>query len=97
MVSNLPLAILIDINERVPPLGNRAVGERELIQAGILGPVGTDFDIALGDRAHRFLRTEFDKVVLDFVIGVSRLVGEGWKEDCIGSVSIRDLLRVLRL
>ena len=78
MMRNLPLAVLVDVNERVTPLGNRAVSERELIQAGILGPVGTDFDIAFGDRAHRFLLTEMDEVVLDFVVGVSRLVGEGW-------------------
>ena len=78
MMRNLPLAVLVDVNERVTPLGNRAVSERELIQAGILGPVGTDFDIAFGDRAHRFLLTEMDEVVLDFVVSVSRLVGEGW-------------------
>jgi hypothetical protein len=59
VLGDLPLTILEYVHEGVPTLDLGASGTHgEFVDAGVLGPVGTDEDVSAFDLAARRVNTE---------------------------------------
>lgn len=78
MMSDLPLSILVLVDEGITGL-DLVAEQIELVDAGILTPVGTDHDVGLENGSLRLLLQEVDKIVLDGIVvgpGNIRYCGE---------------------
>ena len=97
MVGNLPLAILENVDERVAALHLGPINShRELVDSGVLRPVGADDDVSAENLSLGLLEEEGTEIVLDQGIIGSGSVRNGGKEDSFLRVPVGDLGRVLR-
>ena len=67
VMGDLPLTVLELVDEGITGL-DLVAEEVELVDAGILAPVGTDNDVGLEDGALGLLLKEVDEIILDGII-----------------------------
>mmetsp|Transcript_27013 Transcript_27013/g.44597 ORF Transcript_27013/g.44597 Transcript_27013/m.44597 type:complete len:233 (+) Transcript_27013:263-961(+) len=95
VMSNLPLAIFININKAVSGLDLvTSSSHGELIDTNILAPIITCRHITLQDYSLWLELQKVDKVVLDRSIISTRSVRNSWKENTFFGISLGNLIRV---
>ena len=93
MMSDLPLSIFVLVDEGIPGL-DLVAEQIELVDAGILTPVGTDHDVGLEDDALRLLLQKVDEIILDrSVVGPGNIRYCGEKDSLLG-VALGDSIGV---
>mmetsp|Transcript_19124 Transcript_19124/g.35638 ORF Transcript_19124/g.35638 Transcript_19124/m.35638 type:complete len:434 (-) Transcript_19124:79-1380(-) len=95
VVADLPVSVLVDVHVGVSGLDLVSRGAHgELVDAGVLGPVVPDDDVALEDDALGLLEKEGVEVVLDEGVVGPGSVGHGGQEDGVLGVPVGDLLGI---
>lgn len=95
MVGDLPLSVLVNINEGVSGLHLGSIGSHgELIDTSITSPAISDGDVSLGDHSLGLKLEEIVEVVLDGVVVASGGVTDSGQKKRILGVTLGDNTRV---
>ena len=96
VVGDLPLSILVNVNETVSALDLVPSGTHgEFIDTRILAPVVSNGYVRLKDLALRLLLEESDKVVLDERVVCPRHIRNGRQKNSLAGVTLSDRIGVL--
>ena len=96
VVGDLPLSILVNVNETVSALDLVTSGTHgEFIDTRILAPVVSNGNVRLKDLTLRLLLEESDKVVLDERVVCPRHIRNGRQKNSLAGVTLSDSIGVL--
>merc|ERR1719276_477952 len=96
VVRDLPLIVLVDVNEGITSLDLIAGGAHgEFVDTSVLAPVVSNGDVTLQNLSLGLLLQESNEVILDQIVIRSGNVGDCGKQDGLASVPVGDLIGIL--